>query len=207
MSTRRVQAVACIATRGDRIRAGSSAAGLCVAGYGVRYVARQPADYQADQLLMSSASPPWHTDCPALRRPRSPSKITLNAHRTATRVLNLPFQRRPLPLKQRVSEWQATSVTQGEIPRDASRVQGPHIECSVADAMCAAAEDGTQMCRFCVVLSRDWTRLAALCRQRGQGRCRELPISTVLEDLCTYRGHELRDCFPCAPVGGLELIV
>ena len=38
----------------------------------------------------------------------------------AGRVLNLPFQGRLLPLKQRVNEWQAISVTRGEIPRDAS---------------------------------------------------------------------------------------
>jgi hypothetical protein len=34
--------------------------------------------------------------------------------------LNLPFRGWFLPLKQRVSEWQAISGTQGEIPCDAS---------------------------------------------------------------------------------------
>jgi hypothetical protein len=42
------------------------------------------------------------------------------AWRPTGSVLNLPFQDRVLPLKQRINEWQAISVTQGEIPRDAS---------------------------------------------------------------------------------------
>ena len=46
-------------------------------------------------------------------------------------VLNLPFQGRLLPLKQRVSEWPAISVTQGEIPREASYVHDAHISDSV----------------------------------------------------------------------------
>ena len=35
-------------------------------------------------------------------------------------VLNLPFQGRLLPPKQRVSEWRAISVAQDEIPCDDS---------------------------------------------------------------------------------------
>jgi hypothetical protein len=35
-------------------------------------------------------------------------------------VVNLPFQGRFLPVMQRVSEWQALSVTHCEISRDAS---------------------------------------------------------------------------------------
>jgi hypothetical protein len=42
------------------------------------------------------------------------------ARRSAGSVLNMPFQGRLLPLKQRVNEWQAISVTRGEISRDAS---------------------------------------------------------------------------------------
>jgi hypothetical protein len=49
------------------------------------------------------------------------------ARRPAGSLLNLPFRARLLPLKQRVSEWQATSVTQGEIPREASYVHDAHI--------------------------------------------------------------------------------
>jgi hypothetical protein len=49
------------------------------------------------------------------------------SRRPAGSVLNLPFQGRLLPLRQRVSEWQAISVTQGEIPRDASYVHDAHI--------------------------------------------------------------------------------
>jgi hypothetical protein len=36
------------------------------------------------------------------------------AWRSAGNVLNLPFQGRLLPLKQRVNEWQAISVTHGD---------------------------------------------------------------------------------------------
>ena len=42
------------------------------------------------------------------------------ARRLAGSELNLPFQGWLLPLKQRVNEWQAISVTQGEIPCNAS---------------------------------------------------------------------------------------
>jgi hypothetical protein len=48
------------------------------------------------------------------------------ARRPAGSVLNLPFQGRLLPLRQRVSAWQAISVTQGEIPRDVSYVHDAH---------------------------------------------------------------------------------
>ena len=57
--------------------------------------------------------------------------LTLGAltgfRRPAGSVLDLPFQGRLLPLKQRVSEWQALSVAEREIPRDASYVHDAHI--------------------------------------------------------------------------------
>ena len=75
---------------------------LAVAGGGHRSQVLEPEFRAAEQEERL-----WEDPVPLARRP-------------AGRVLNLPFQGRLLPLKQRVSEWQAISIIQGEIPRDTS---------------------------------------------------------------------------------------
>ena len=58
---------------------------------------------------------------------RNASVGLVRCRRSAGNALNLPFQDRLLPPMQRVSKWQAISVTQGDISRDASWVHDAHI--------------------------------------------------------------------------------